>query len=75
MKKATSLQGSLSHDSEAESIRNLDQSNSKSLMFGQGLRTLASDTQARKPWFFHALKSISFIDRGGVVQYKSGLSV
>jgi len=66
MKKATSLQRSLSSEIESNPIAKLDQFNALPLSFGQGFTTLQSDTQARKPWFFCALPKVYLFGRGGV---------
>ncbi|MDX8382488.1 MAG: hypothetical protein R8M45_00305, partial [Ghiorsea sp.] len=66
MKKATSLQSSLSRDSESNTTAVLDEINTLPLLYGQVFKNHQSDTQARKPWFFCALKSMLCIDRGGI---------
>ncbi|MDQ6953409.1 MAG: hypothetical protein Q9M15_07780 [Mariprofundaceae bacterium] len=58
MKKATSLQGSLSRDSEANNTKHIDKCKPSSLNLAKGFNTLYSVTQARKPWFFNALNMI-----------------
>lgn len=66
MKKAASLQDSFSHDSEGNPIAKLDEFNALPLSFGSVFKSRQSDTQARKPWFFCALKPILNIGRGGI---------
>jgi len=75
MKKATSLQSSLSCENESNHINKFDLNNTLTLQYGQGLRTLTSVLHARYSVFFCALKPVFCIGRGGAVQCKSGLSV
>jgi len=58
MKKATSLQRSLSCESESNRITKLDHINALPLMYGQGFNTLPSDPHARYRVFFCACKNL-----------------